>query len=31
MEPTDISRAEKAMIIAGCIPFALAGLLFLWA
>ena len=31
MEPIDLSRAEKALVIAGCIPLLLAGLLFLWA
>lgn len=31
MEPTDMSRAEKAMLIAGCVPVVLAGLLFLFA
>jgi hypothetical protein len=29
MEPIEYSRWEKALVIAGCIPILVAGLLFL--
>ena len=31
MEPAEITRAEKLLLIAGCVPIVLGGLLFLVA
>lgn len=31
MEPIESSRLEKALVIAGCVPVLVAGLLFLFA
>jgi hypothetical protein len=31
MEPTEISRLEKTLVVAACFPFLMMGLLFLFA